>query len=114
MIFDLVSNAYAMGAPQGGGQAGGPQALIMNFAPLILIFIIFYFLLIRPQQKKAKEMKNMLDNIKKGDKVITAGGLYGVVESVETNTVVLKVAENVRVKFTKSAIATVRTGTEQD
>ncbi len=114
MLLDLVSDAYAMGAPQGGAQAGGPQALIMNLAPLILIFVIFYFLLIRPQQKKAKEIKSMLDNIKKGDKVITAGGLYGVVESVETNTVVLKIAENVRVKFTKSAIATVRTGSDQD
>jgi len=114
MLLDLVSDAYAMGAPQGGGQGGGPQAFIMNIAPLVLIFVIFYFLLIRPQQKKSKELKSMLDNVKKGDKVVTAGGMYGVIESVDTNTVVLKVAENVKIKFTKTAIATVRTGSDQD
>jgi preprotein translocase subunit YajC len=115
MLFDLITDAYAMGAaPQGAGQGGGIQSMIMNLAPLILIFVIFYFLLIRPQQKKAKELKNMLDNIKKGDKVVTAGGMYGVVESVDTNTVVLKVAENTKIKFTKSAIGTVRSGPDQD
>jgi preprotein translocase subunit YajC len=114
MLFDLITDAYAMGAaPQGTGQSGGVQALY-QFAPLVVIFVIFYFLLIRPQQKKAKEIKSMLDNVKKGDKVVTAGGMYGVIESVDANTVVLKVAENTKVKFTKSAIATVRTGTDQD
>jgi preprotein translocase subunit YajC len=114
MLFNLITDAYAMGpAPQGAGQSGGVQ-ILYQFAPLVVIFVIFYFLLIRPQQKKAKEVKNMLDNIKKGDKVVTAGGMYGVVESVEANTIVLKVAENTKVKFTKSAIATVRTGTDQD
>lgn len=100
--------AYAMGAnPQAGqGQAGGG---FMQFLPLVLIFVIFYFMLIRPQQKRAKEHKTMLENIKKGDKVITSGGEYGVVEEVKTNTVVLKIAENVRVKYGKGFISTVRT-----
>jgi preprotein translocase subunit YajC len=114
MIFDLATNAYAMGpAPQGAGQAGGMQAL-MQFLPLVLIFVIFYFLLIRPQQKKAKEVKKMLDELKKGDKVITAGGLYGVIESVETNTVVVKIAENVKVKLNRNSIATVRGTADQE
>ena len=115
MILGAITDAYAMGpAPQGAGQAGGLQAVIMNVAPLVLIFVIFYFLLIRPQQKKAKEVKKMLDELKKGDKVVTAGGIYGVIESVETGTVVVKIAENVRIKVGRNSISTVRTGSEQE
>jgi preprotein translocase subunit YajC len=95
--------AYAMGpSAQGGGQgqAGG----LMGFLPLVLIFVIFYFLMIRPQQKKAKEHKAMLDNLKKGDRVITSGGIYGLIEEVRPDTVTLKVAENVRMKFGRGYI----------
>ena len=108
MFTDL---AYAMGSnPQAGqGQGGG----LMGFLPLILIFVIFYFMLIRPQQKKAKEHKSMLENLKKGDKVITSGGEYGVIEEVKTNTVVVKIAENVKVKYGKPYIAAVRTDEEE-
>ncbi len=103
--------AYAMGpSPQAGqGQGSG----LIGFAPLILIFVIFYFLLIRPQQKRAKEQKAMLDNLKKGDKVIVSGGEYGVIEEVRANTVVIKIAENVRVKYGKAYIVAVRQ-TEDD
>jgi preprotein translocase subunit YajC len=103
MFTDL---AYAMGpGPQGAqGQGGG----LISFLPLILIFVIFYFLLIRPQQKRAKEHKQMIDNVKKGDKVILSGGEWGVVEEVKTNTVVVKIAENVKVKYGKSYIAAIR------
>jgi len=103
--------AYAMGSsPQGGqGQASG----LMSFLPLVLIFVIFYFLLIRPQQKRAKEHKNMLDNLKKGDKVILSGDEYGVIEEVRPNTVSVKISENVRVKYGKAYIAAVRQ-TEDD
>ena len=76
--------------------------------PMILIFVVFYFLIIRPQQKRAKEHKSMIESLKKGDKIITTGGAYGVIEEVKTNTVIVKIAENVRVKFGKSYIATVR------
>ncbi|MBG0773903.1 preprotein translocase subunit YajC [Oleidesulfovibrio alaskensis] len=70
-----TSVAYAMGAgAEAGAQGGNP---IMSFVPLILMFAIFYFMLIRPQQKKAKEHREMLGNLKKGDRVITGGGLYG-------------------------------------
>jgi preprotein translocase subunit YajC len=101
-------------APQAGGQAGGAQGMIASLLPLILIFVVFYFLLIRPQQKKAKEHRQMLENLKKGDKVITGGGIYGVVESVGNNTIVLKIAENVKVKFGKGYIAAVRPATDED
>jgi len=88
--------------------------MFTSLLPLILIFVIFYFLLIRPQQKRAKEHKQMIENLKKGDKVITSGGVYGVVEAVGTNTLTLKIAENVRVKFGKGYIASVRPASEED
>lgn len=110
MFIDI---AYAMGAnPEGGGGQGG--GLIGSLIPLILIFVIFYFLLIRPQQKRAREHRQMIENLKKGDKVITSGGVYGVIEAVGTNTVTLKIAENVKVKFGKSYIAAVRASAEED
>ncbi|NJD56833.1 MAG: preprotein translocase subunit YajC [Nitrospirae bacterium] len=107
----LTGLAYAMGpAPQAGqGQGGG----LIGFLPLVLIFVIFYFMLIRPQQKRAKEHKSMLENLKKGDKVVTSGGEYGVVEEVKTNTVILKISENVKVKYGKAYIAAVRTEEEE-
>jgi preprotein translocase subunit YajC len=106
----LTELAYAMGPnPQGAqGQGGG----LIGFLPLILIFVIFYFLLIRPQQKRAKELKAMLDSLKKGDKVITSGGEYGVIEEVKQNTVIVKIAENVRVKYGKAYIAALRQSEE--
>jgi preprotein translocase subunit YajC len=111
-MFNL---AWAMGPqPQGTGEAGGLGALVATLLPFILIFIIFYFLLIRPQQKRAKEHQKMLEGLKRGDKVITAGGIYGVVEAVGTNTVTLKIAENVKVKFGKAYIAAKRADTEED
>lgn len=113
-LFNLITEAYAMGPAPQGGEAGGVQGLIGSLLPLILIFVVFYFLLIRPQQKKAKEHRQMLENLKKGDKVITGGGIYGVVESVGNNTVVLKIAENVKVKFGKGYISAVRPATEED
>ncbi len=100
--------AYAMGPNPQGGQGGG----LISFLPLILIFVIFYFLLIRPQQKRAKEHKQMLDNLKKGDKVITSGGEYGVIEDVRPSTVLVKIAENVRVKIGKGYIVSVRQSDE--
>ncbi|MDA8170738.1 MAG: preprotein translocase subunit YajC [Nitrospiraceae bacterium] len=105
----FVTSAWAAGPPAGGGGS-----MITSFIPLILIFVIFYFLLIRPQQKKAKEHRLMLDAIKKGDKVVTSGGIYGVVEQVEQNTILVKIAENVKVKVRKDYIATVRTEKEPE
>jgi len=88
------------------GAAGGMGA-IQQFVPLILMFAIFYFLLIRPQQKKAKEHRLLLENIKKGDHVITAGGVHGKIASVEDGIVGLEVATGVVIKITKSYIAAI-------
>ncbi len=110
----MLDLAWAMGPQPEGGQPGGLGALISTLIPFVLIFVIFYFLLIRPQQKRAKEHQRMLESLKRGDKVITAGGIYGVVEAVGTNTVTLKIAENVKVKFGKGYIAAKRPNTEED
>ncbi|MCS7163393.1 MAG: preprotein translocase subunit YajC [Thermodesulfovibrio sp.] len=114
-LLNFITNAYAMGpAPQGGTQADPLTSLLASLLPLILIIVVFYFLLIRPQQKRAKEHRRMLENLKRGDKVITIGGIYGVVESVDANTVVLKIADNVKVKFSKQSIAALRPATDED
>ncbi len=103
----MVGLAYAMGAPGGGaaGAPGGGASMFQSLFPLIIIFAIFYFLLIRPQQKKAKEHKAVLDNLKKGDQVITSGGLYGTIHSLTPTTVSLIVSENVKIKVARSYIA---------
>lgn len=101
--------AFAMAGPPGGqaGQAGG-MAAFQQIIPLVFMFAIFYFLLIRPQQKKAKEHKTLLDALKKGDNVITAGGVHGKVTAVDDTIVTLEVANNVNIKITKSYIASVK------
>ena len=95
MPVNFIDIAHAMGPGQPGGAAGqgGAGGILGSIVPLVLIFVVFYFLLIRPQQKKAKEHKTMIDNLKKGDKIITSGGLFGIIESVGTNTVTVKVGD---------------------
>ncbi len=102
MLIFPVALAYAEG---GGSFLGGGGGGIMSIAPLIILFVIFYFLLIRPQQKKAKEHKQMLSEVAKGDSVVTNGGLYGRVTTVSEDTLTVEVAENVRVKIARNAIA---------
>ncbi len=88
-------------------QSGGFEQMISSLVPFILIIGIFYFLIIRPQQKKQKERQKLLDSIKKGDKVVTAGGIHGVVEGVEDNSLLIKVADNVKLKFERSAVTNI-------
>jgi preprotein translocase subunit YajC len=97
-----VNLAYAMGSQAAGSGQGGQ---IMAFLPLILLFVVFYFLLIRPQQKRAKTHKTFMENLKKGDRVVTSGGLYGTITGVTDDAVTIEVAEKVRVKILKSAVA---------
>ena len=88
---------------QGQGQSSGGGFL--GFIPLILIFLIFYFLLILPQQKRQKEHQKMLQSLRKGDKVITSGGILGTIVGVKDDVIVLKIAENVKVEFLKSSVS---------
>ena len=96
----MVSVAYAADAAAGAGGAQG----LMSFLPLVLIFVVFYFLLIRPQQKKAKEHQEFIANLKKGDEVLTSGGLQGKITGLTDRVATLEIAENVRVKIARSYI----------
>ena len=95
----LISNAYAQTA-----AAAGPMDSLMQFLPIIFLFAIFYFLMVRPQQKKAKEHKAMLDALSKGDEVVTQGGMAGRVVKVGDDFVSVAIAENVEVQMQKPAI----------
>ena len=107
----FIESAYAMGAPGGAGAqgGGGSSGLIM----MVVIFVIFYFILIRPQQKKMKEHKKMVEELKKGDEIITSGGIYGTVEGATPDTLTIKIAEGTKVKVTRSSVAAVVTEKER-
>jgi preprotein translocase subunit YajC len=92
---------FAM-APPGGGQSG---SLVTSLVPFILMFVVFYFLLIAPQRKKAKAHTAMLEALKAGDRVVTNGGIYGTVVGVDEQKVQLRVADQVRIEVAKHAIA---------
>lgn len=99
----MISNAYAMGQQAAGG-AGGAAGGIAQFLPIIILFAIFYFLLIRPQQKKAKEHREMINSLKKGNRVITSGGIHGTITSLDETTLTLEVAENVKIKVSRGNV----------
>jgi preprotein translocase subunit YajC len=101
----FITEAYAQAA---GGSAGAPE-LIGMIAPLIMIMGVFYFLLIRPQQRKMKEHQDMLSKVNKGDTVITGGGLIGkVVKIVDDSELLVEVGENVKVRVLRSGVSDVR------
>ncbi len=101
----FASNAYAMagGAEQQGG--GGMEGIIM----LVIMFAIFYLLLIRPQQKRAKQHKELVENLKNGDQVVTAGGIHGKIAAVQDDLVTLEIASNVRIKINRSSVVGTKT-----
>lgn len=104
----LISEAWA----QGAGGAGGGDIFSMMF-PLVLIFAVFYFLLIRPQQKKMKDHREMLAAVRRGDKVVTGGGIIGTVAKVTSDDELqVEIAEGVKVKISRSTLASVMSKTE--
>jgi len=92
-----------MGCQQGEGKGGMSSMLI----PLILMFGVFYFLLIRPQQKRQKAQKELMAELQKGDKVVTSGGIHGVISNVKDQTIILKAADNVKLEITRANITRV-------
>ncbi len=114
----LISDAMAQTAAPVAAAAGAapPQTVdgvLMQFLPLFLIFGVFYFLLIRPQQKKFEQHKQMVEGIRRGDKVVTAGGILGTVVRADTgDEVLVEIADNVKVRVLKSTITTVNAKTE--
>lgn len=103
--------AYAMG--QGGAAGQGAGGSFSAFIPLILMFVIFYFLLIRPQQKKAKEHRDMISNLKKGDRILTSGGIYGRITGMDDTTLTVEISDKVRVKLARGNVSSVIGPTSQ-
>ena len=105
MSFISFLQDAAGAAPSSSGTAG----LLSTVVPFLLIILIFYFFLIRPQNKKQKETEKMIAALKKGDKVVTIGGIHGVVSSTKEKTIIVKVDDNCKIEFSRSAIAGVET-----
>ena len=100
----MVSIAWA----QTTGGSGSGSGTLLSLVPFILIFVIFYFMLILPQQKKQKQQKAMMEALKKGDKVITASGIWGTVTNLGKDTVTLQIADNTKIKMQREHIARLR------
>ena len=100
-MYPFVTEAYA----QSAGGAGGTGGALVQFLPFILIFVIFYFLLIRPQQKQRKQHQQLLDNLKTGDKVVTASGIYASIVKLGDDRVTLEIAPKVNVQIDRGQIA---------
>jgi preprotein translocase subunit YajC len=99
------------GAAPGDGAQGGMFSTIIMF---VIIIAIFYLLIIRPQSKKRKETEKMLSALKKGDKVVTIGGIYGTIQSVKESTVIIKVDDNVKLEFSRSAVSNIVNSTKEE
>ncbi len=96
----MLSQIILMGAPQQGGNP------LMQILPLVLIIVVFYFFMIRPQMKKAKDQKKYIEALKKGDKILTIGGIYGkIVEVKEDGTMIMEVEDGTKMKISKNAVS---------
>ncbi len=107
-FFPLLQASTGQTASQAAGD--NSLAFLFQLAPILLIVVVFYFLIIRPQNKKQKETQKMLDSLKKGDSVITIGGIHGVIDYVGDKDVVVKVDDACKLKFSRAAIASVERG----
>lgn len=102
----MIDNLYAMTAPQ-QGAGNQPGSAFGGLIPIVVIFFIFWFLLIRPQQKRAKQHQQALNALKRGDRVITSGGIHGRITVIKGQEVEVKIADNVKVTLSKSSISTI-------
>ncbi|MFW5683629.1 MAG: preprotein translocase subunit YajC [Spirochaetota bacterium] len=103
----LFANLPLMMAAPGADPAAGSASIVPTLITFGLVFVIFYFLIIRPQNKKQKETKKMLEALKKGDRIVTIGGIHGTIQSIKDDTVVLKIDANTKMTFSRSAISNV-------
>ena len=101
MFFESLAYAQGSQAPAAPAWLAG----VMNLVPFVAIFAIFYFLLIKPQQKKQKEQEELIKNLKKNDKVLTQGGIYGSVSELAEDWIMLRVNDKVEIKFSRNAIS---------
>lgn len=112
LVGSLVITSVAEAQESAG--PGGPMGPLSGFIPFLLIIVLFYFLLIMPQQRRQKKHRAMLEALKKDDKVVTNGGVYGVVKTLGKDTVTLEVAKGVSIKMRRDAISDLRSGEDED
>lgn len=104
-MFNFVDAAYAMGAPPEGGGGANP---IGSLIPFVLIFAVLYLLILRPQMKKQKDQKRMIEELEKGDQVVTSGGIHGSIANIKDDILVLKIADNVKIELSRAAVSRVK------
>ena len=109
-MFDLVSTAHAMGAPPEGGGGANPIASLLPFA---LMFLVLYLLILRPQMKKQKDQQRMIDELEKGDHIVTSGGIHGIIQNIKDDVLVVKIADNVKIELSRTAVSRVKNKEEQ-
>jgi preprotein translocase subunit YajC len=112
MFMQSVVMAQLFGGGSGGG--GSTASTILSLVPFALIFVIFYFLVILPQQKRAKQQKSLLEALKKGDKVVTASGIWGTVTNLGKATVTLQIADTTKIRIQRDQIARLRGGDDEE
>lgn len=108
-LFYATAQAQTQTPSSGADKQQGPLGSLGMFLPMILVFVIFYFLMIRPQQKQRKKQQEMVNNLKKGDEVVTSAGIHARVHGITDNVVTLEIADNVRIKMDKQQVALVKT-----
>lgn len=109
MLLFFVEPAFAMG---GGGAEGSAANPIAQLAPFILMFIVLWFLILRPQVKKQKAQQKMVDELKKGDKIVTSGGIHGVITTLKDDVINVKIADNVKIDISRAAVSKVKDGSD--
>ena len=101
-MFELVETAHAMGGPPGEeGEGGSPLASLL---PFVLMFAVLYLLILRPQMKKQKAQQQMVDELEKGNRIVTSGGIHGTIDNIKDDIIVLKIAENVKIEVSRAAV----------
>ena len=110
----MVMQSVVMAQLFGGGGSGSTSGTILSLIPFALIFVIFYFLVILPQQKRSKQQKALLEALKKGDKVVTASGIWGTLTNLGKETVTLQIADNTKIRIQRDQIARLRGGDDED
>ena len=108
-VLSLLMASPQAAEGSGGGAAGG----LMTFLPFVAIIAIFYFLIIRPQNKKQKDTQKMLSALKKGDRIVTIGGIHGTIQSIKEQSVIVKVDDAVKIEFSRSAISGVEAAAKE-
>jgi preprotein translocase subunit YajC len=105
VLFFLVEPAYAMGGGGGGQADANPIAQLL---PFVLMFVVLYMLILRPQMKKQKNQQKMIDELEKGARIVTSGGIHGTITNLKDDVIVVKIADNVRVEMSRSAVSRIR------